>query len=128
MDLHALVMAASPLSREAIKSALNRSGLATFTFTEAGGPEEVRFRFDPEKTDLVLLEFDKGMVLSTAFRLVGALRLEQKRPLLIVVVGPERTLEKVELLDIDHSMVRPIQPQSVADQIGPLLQTMRAAR
>jgi hypothetical protein len=128
MDLNALVMAASPISREALKSALKRSGLATFTFTEAASPEECRFRFDPAKTDLVMLEFDKTLALSAAFRLVGALRMEQKRPLIIVVVGPQRILEKVELLDIDHSMVRPIQPQSVADQVGPLLKTAGAAR
>jgi hypothetical protein len=128
MDLHTLVMAASPISREALKSALKRSGLATFTFTEAASPEECRFRFDPTKTDLVMLEFDKTLALSAAFRLVGALRMEQKRPLIIVVVGPQKILEKVELLDIDHSMVRPIQPQSVANQVGPLLQTIGAAR
>ncbi len=128
MDLHALVMAASPIGREALKTALVRSGLGRFSFTEAGSPEEARFRFDPDRTDLVLLEFDKTLALSAAFRLVGALRLEQKRPLRIVVVGSERMLEKVELLDIDHSMVRPVRPQTVADQLGPLLETTRAAR
>jgi len=127
MDLHALIMAASPIGREALKSALNRSGLGRFTFTEAASPEEARFRFDPDKTDLVLLEFDKTLALSAAFRLVGGLRLEQRRPLRIVVVGPERVLEKVELLDIDHSMVRPVQPRTFADQLGPLLETIRAA-
>jgi len=127
MHLHALVMDASPISREAMKRALADSGLARFTFTEAAGPEEARFRFDPQKTDLVLLSFDRMTSLSVAFRLVGALRLEQKRPTLIIVVGPERMLEKMDLLDIDHSMVRPVRPKTIADQVGPLLGTIRAA-
>jgi DNA-binding response OmpR family regulator len=128
MDMRVLVMSSSSIGREALKSALTRSGLGTFTFAEAGSVEEARFAFDPEKTDIVFLEFDKTLAVSTAFRLVGALRVEQKRPVLIVVVAPERALEKVDLLDIDHSMVRPVQPQTIANQIGPLLKTVRAGR
>ena len=128
MHLHALVMAPSPISRKALKGALTGSGLARFTFTEAASPEEARFRFEPEKTDLVFLAFDRTTSLSVAFRLVGALRLEQKHPTLIIIVGSERTLKKVELLDIDHSMVRPVRPQTIAVQLGPLLETIRAAR
>jgi len=126
MHLHALVMAPSPISRESLKRALTGSGLARFTFTEAGSPEEARFRFDPEKTDLAFLAFDSTTPLAVAFRLVGALRLEQKHPTLIIVVGSEKMLEKVDLLDIDHAMVRPVRPQTIAAQLGPLLETIRA--
>jgi len=128
MHLHALLMDPSAMSREALKQALTASGLARFTFTEAGGPEEARFRFDAKRTDIAFLAFDRQTKLSVAFRLVGDMRLEQKRPLLIIIVGSERCVERLDLLDIDHSLVRPVRPQTIKTELAPLLETIRAAR
>ncbi len=118
----------SAISREALKQALTASGVARFTFAEAGSPEEARFRFDAAKTDIAFLAFDRQTALSTAFRLVGDLRLEQKRPLLIVLVGSERSVERLGLLDVDHSLVRPARPKTIETQLAPLLKTIRSAR
>jgi len=127
MHIHTLIVDPSPLGREALKRALAATGLARFTFTEAATAEEALHLFDPGKVDLVFLTFEKQTSLGVAFSLVGELRLRQTRPLLIVALGSERSLERLQFADIDHFLVRPVQPQTLERQLGPLLERLGSA-
>jgi len=128
MSVHALIMDASPVRRQSLKQALTESRLAEFTFAEAGTCEEVRLRFDPDTTDLVFVAVDVKMAVSIVFRLVAALRAMQKRPLHIVLVGSESTLQRLDLVGADRTLIWPVHPKSARAHLEPLLEPAGSTR
>lgn len=122
MNLHAMVIDDSAIMRKLVMRSLSESGLANFTFTEAEDGVDALQKFDPDKVNILFVDWN--MPRMSGIDLIRQVRARQKRRIPIVMITTESTMEKVqEALDeagVDTFIVKPFTVEVLQKKLSPL--------
>jgi len=94
MQIRALVVDDSGIMRKMVMRALRESGLAQFTFTEAGDGVEALEKYDPAQIDMLFVDWN--MPNMNGIELIHKIRSMEARHTPIVMITTESTMGKIE--------------------------------
>ncbi len=95
IQVHALVVDDSGVMRKMVMKQLGESGLAEFTFEEAGDGVQALEKFDPEKIDIVFADWN--MPNMSGIDLLAKIRKNKEGPRVpVVMITSEKTMGKIE--------------------------------
>lgn len=131
MKIDALVIDDSRVMRNMVMQALQRTGLAEFTFSEAGDGEEALETFDFQSAEMIFVDWNMPKLTGVEFvRKVRAKGNTSHIP--IIMVTSERSVGKVqEALDsagADAFITKPFTADDLKRQIEPLVERIATSR
>jgi two-component system chemotaxis response regulator CheY len=128
MIVRALVVDDSGIMRKLVMRALAESRLAQFEFTEATDGEDALAKFDAEKIDLVLVDWNMPKMSGIDF--VHAVRTKFAKHTPIVMITTESTMGKVEEAlasgGADSYVCKPFTTDVLTQKLTPLFEKMAA--
>jgi two-component system, chemotaxis family, chemotaxis protein CheY len=128
MIVRALVVDDSGIMRKLVMRALAESRLAQFDFTEAVDGVDALAKFDPDKIDLVLVDWNMPKMSGIDF--VHQVRTTCKGHVPIVMITTESTMGKVEEAlssgGVDSYICKPFTANVLKQKLAPLFEKMAA--
>ncbi len=122
MDIHALVVDDSGIMRKLVMRSLLESKLAQFMFTEAKDGLDALKAFDPEKINMIFVDWNMPNMNGIDF--VKKVRESQTKHVPVVMITTESTMGKVEeALDqagVDCFIVKPFTTEVLQKKLTPL--------
>ncbi|MFP4107004.1 MAG: response regulator [Phycisphaerae bacterium] len=129
MEISALIVDDSGIMRKMVMRALRETDLANFVFTEAQDGVDALEKFDPEKINMIFVDWNMPNMNGIDF--VKKVRSEQKRHIPVVMVTTESTVGKVEEAlneaRVDCFIVKPFTPEVLEKKLEPLFTKIAAA-
>lgn len=128
MEIHALVVDDSGIMRKLVMRSLLESKLAQFMFTEAKDGVDALNVFDPQKINMIFVDWNMPNMNGIDF--VKRVRQIQTQHIPVVMVTTESTMGKVEeALDqagVDCFIVKPFTADVLAKKLAPLFEKLAA--
>jgi len=130
MNINALVVDDSGIMRKLVMRSLKEAELASFIFTEAKDGMEGLEKFDPDKTDMMFVDWNMPNMNGIDF--IKKVREAQKRYVPAVMITTESTMEKVEEAlneaGVDTFIVKPFTVDVLKSKLEPLFDKIAAAQ
>ncbi len=128
MEINALVVDDSGIMRKMVMRSLRDSKLAEFIFTEAGDGLEGLNVFDPDKTDMIFVDWNMPNMNGIDF--VRKIRADNEHHIPIVMITTESTMAKVEeAMDaggVDSFICKPFTTEVLEKKLTPLFDLIAA--